>query len=148
MNLSESVGTIDTERLTLRAWTETDAEDLFEYAKNPNVGPHGGWKPHESVEESIEIINSLFLEKYQSWAIVLKETGKVIGSIGYEEDTIRKIERCRELGYALGEDQWGKGLMTEAAKAVLRYGFSHMKVLCEGQTKYITGRFEMSLAIR
>lgn len=128
MNLSESVGTIDTERLTLRAWTETDAEDLFEYAKNPNVGPHGGWKPHESVEESIEIINSLFLEKYQSWAIVLKETGKVIGSIGYEEDPIRKVERCRELGYALGEDQWGKGLMTEAAKAVLRYGFSQMNL--------------------
>lgn len=134
MKLSESVGTIDTERLTLRAWTETDAEDLFEYAKNPNVGPHGGWKPHESVEESIEIINSLFLEKYQSWAIVLKETGKVIGSIGYEEDPIRKIERCRELGYALAE----------SSKSVA----SSMKVLCEGQTKYITGRFEMSLAIR
>jgi ribosomal-protein-alanine N-acetyltransferase len=126
MNPRESIGTIDTERLRLRAWTVGDAEDLFDYAKNPNVGPHGGWKPHESVEESVDIINSLFLEKYQSWAIVLKETGKVIGSIGYEEDSIRKEEGCMELGYALAFDQWGKGLMTEAAKAVLHYGFSQM----------------------
>lgn len=45
-----------TERLVLRKWTETDADSLFEYAKNPEVGPVAGWPPHKSVEESKEVI--------------------------------------------------------------------------------------------
>lgn len=118
--------TIETERLILRDWSEEDADDLYEYARNPNVGPHGGWKPHESKEESLEIIKTLFLDKYDCWAIVYKESGKVIGSIGYEQDRKRPDIACRELGYALGEDYWGKGLMTEAARAVVRHGFEEL----------------------
>lgn len=53
--------TLETERLVLKAYSIEDAEGLYNYAKNPNVGPHAGWKPHESVEESLEIIESLFL---------------------------------------------------------------------------------------
>ena len=47
---------LETERLVLRMYTEDDAEGLFAYASNPNVGPRAGWKPHESPEESLEII--------------------------------------------------------------------------------------------
>ena len=115
--------TIETERLTLRDWIVDDVDDLYDYAKNPNVGPHGGWKPHESKTESLEIMQTLFINKYESWAIVHKKSGKVIGSIGYEPDPRRPEINCKELGYAMGEDYWGKGIMTEAAKAVLRYGF-------------------------
>lgn len=118
--------TLETERLLLRDWSIEDVDDLYDYAKNPNVGPHGGWKPHESKEESLEILQSLFLDKYDCWAIVEKQSGKVIGSIGYEIDVRRPGINCRELGYALGEDYWGKGLMTEAAKAVIQYGFKEM----------------------
>lgn len=124
----KTVGTIETKRLLLRNWMIEDANDLYRYAQNPNVGPHGGWKPHESIEESREIIRTLFLETYFSWAIVLKEQNLVVGSIGYEEDLLRKGISCMELGYALGEDYWGKGLMTEAAKAVLAYGFQTLQL--------------------
>ena len=119
---------IETERLILRDWNVDDVDDLYEYAKNPNVGPHGGWKPHESKTESFEIMNTLFLNKYECWAIVYKENGKVIGSIGYEEDVRRPEINCKELGYAMSEDYWGKGIMTEAAKAVLNYGFNKMNL--------------------
>lgn len=118
--------TIETERLILRDWNVEDVDDLYEYARNPNVGPHGGWKPHESKTESLEIMQTLFINEYDSWAIVFKENGKVIGSIGYEDDTKRPGINCKELGYAMSEDYWGKGIMTEAAKAAIRCGFDEM----------------------
>ena len=46
----------ETDRLFLRPWTEDDAESLFEYAKDPAVGPIAGWPVHKSVDNSIEII--------------------------------------------------------------------------------------------
>lgn len=119
---------IETERLFLRGFTLDDAADLYKYAQNPNVGPHAGWKPHESIEESLKIIEKLFLEKYHIWAMVDKKSGSVIGSIGYEEDTKRPGTGCMELGYAMSEEFWGKGLMTEAAEAVIRYGFKSMRL--------------------
>lgn len=120
--------TIETGRLILRDWNVDDLDDLYEYARNPNVGPHGGWKPHESKAESLEIMHTLFIDKYDSWAIVYKENGKVIGSIGYETDCKRPDTNCKELGYAMSEDYWGKGIMTEAAKAVLGHGFEEMEL--------------------
>lgn len=116
---------IETERLTLRMWDVEDLDDLFDYANNPNVGPLAGWKPHESKTESLEIMQTLFINKY-CWAIVYKEDGKVIGSIGFECDKKRPDINCRELGYAMSEDYWGKGIMTEAAMAVIRYGFEEL----------------------
>ena len=118
--------TIETERLRLREWTLDDVEDLYDYAKNPNVGPHGGWKPHADKAESLEILQTLFMDKYDSWAIVYRENRKAIGSIGYELDTKRPDINCRELGYAMSENYWGKGIMTEAAKAVIKYAFEEM----------------------
>ena len=51
---------LETKRTILRPFTEADAPDLFAYAKDPRVGPIAGWKPHESVEESREIIRTVF----------------------------------------------------------------------------------------
>ena len=120
--------TIETERLILRDWNIDDVDDIYDYAKNPNVGPHAGWKPHESKSESLEIMQTLFIEKYDSWAIVYKENGKVIGSIGYEPDVRRPGSMSRELGYALNEEYWGRGIMTEAAAAVLEFAFSQLEL--------------------
>lgn len=120
---------IETERLLLRPWRLEDAADMYAYAKNPNVGPNAGWKPHESVEESKAILESWIHsdEEEDIWAIVPKETGRVCGSIGLHQDGRRPgVPNCRELGYVLGQEQWGKGYMTEAAKAVLRYGFAEL----------------------
>lgn len=121
------VPTLETNRLILRMWKKKDAPALYEYAKNPNVGPHAGWKPHESVHESRMIISQLFLTN-MCWAIVDKESGKVIGSIGLEEDKFRPDVKSKELGYSLAEDHWKKGFMTEAAKRVIHYAFDDLKL--------------------
>ena len=67
---------IETKRLLLRPWREADAEELFRLASDPDVGPRAGWPPHKSVEESLEIINTVFNSDHV-WALVLKETGKL-----------------------------------------------------------------------
>lgn len=118
--------TIETERLILSKWSvRRDAKDLFEYAKNPNVGPNAGWAPHENVAESKMRIKKVFL-KSMIWKISLKGEGKAIGSIGFEPDKRRIDIKSRELGYSLSEDYWGRGIMTEAGQAVLKYAFEDL----------------------
>ena len=68
------------------------------------------------------------MKAYYSWAIILKEDDRLIGSIGYEKDPRRREINCLELGYALGEDCWGKGYMTEAANAALKHGFGALRL--------------------
>ena len=117
--------TIHTERLTLRAWAETDAEDFYAYAKHPEVGLNGGWPPHQSQAESLETIR-YFIEAADIWAIVLKATGKVIGSVGLHKDNKRPNIAVKELGFCLSADHWGQGFATEAAKAAITHGFHTM----------------------
>ncbi len=119
--------TIETERLTLRPWQETDVDDMFEYARDPEVGPNAGWPPHASREVSAQIIRK-FIEQGDVWAIVWKETGKVIGSVGLHTDQRRPGVNCKMLGYVLSRDYWGRGLMTEAAGAAIRYAFDELKL--------------------
>ena len=67
---------LETERLRLNGWnlSDEDIDGLYAYAKNPNVGPNAGWKPHESREESGKIIEELFLP-HEVWAIREKDKG-------------------------------------------------------------------------
>ena len=51
---------LETERLILRRWKDSDAEDLYQYAKDPDVGPIAGWPPHQSIDESRYIIEKVF----------------------------------------------------------------------------------------
>ena len=73
---------LQTDRLLLRRWTEQDADALYKYASNPNVGPRAGWPVHQSVEFSLEVIRRYFMND-DTWAIVLKSTNEPIGCIGY-----------------------------------------------------------------
>lgn len=116
---------LETERLVLRPWKETDAESLFEYAKDPDIGPIAGWPPHQNIEESLHIIKTVFIGP-ECYAICEKNTGKAIGAIelkmkGHTDMTDREDE-C-ELGYWLGKPFWGRGYMPEAATELLRHGF-------------------------
>ena len=70
-----------TERLILRPWKDEDAESLFEYAKDPKVGPIAGWPVHTSVENSLDIIRNV-LSAPETYAICLKSDNKAIGSVG------------------------------------------------------------------
>ena len=72
--------TMQTERLLLRRWEESDAEDLFRYARDPDVGPVCGWPPHQDVEESLSVIRNV-LSGPECYAVCLKEDRKAIGCI-------------------------------------------------------------------
>ena len=72
---------IVTERLVLRAWKESDAESLYKYARDPAIGPIAGWPPHTSVEDSLNVIRTVFSAP-ETYAVVLKETGEPVGSAG------------------------------------------------------------------
>lgn len=124
-----------TERLMLRRWEEGDARSLYEYARNPDVGPIAGWPPHKSVEESRDIIRNV-LSGAEAYAICLKSDNRAIGAIelklnGHTDMTDRDDE-C-ELGYWIGKPFWGQGMVPEAAKEMLRHAFEDMgmrKVWC------------------
>ena len=114
---------METERILLRYWQESDAEALFKYASDPDVGPRAGWPAHKSVEESREIIRTFFHNE-TTWAIVLKETGEAIGCIGYythETSNIPIGENDCEVGYWVGKPYWNRGICTEALKLMLDY---------------------------
>ncbi len=99
---------IETDRLILRAFSQTDLDDFNEYASVEGVGEMAGWKHHESKDESNKILNS-FIENDKVFAVILKESGKVIGSLGVEEysreDAFTEFNSYygRELGYALSK---------------------------------------------
>ena len=114
---------IETERLILRPVVRQDDKDIYEYAKGANVGPNAGWKPHESIDETREVMQSLFLDKENIWGIELKESSKLIGTIGFMSDPKRQNDRVKMLGYALGEKYWGLGIIPEAADALITYAF-------------------------
>lgn len=114
--------TIETARLLLRGFAEDDASDVYAYATSPRVGPAAGWKPHESAEESLSIVRR-FIKEDDVWAIVDRESGRVIGSLGLHLDGRQRAPGIRSLGYALAENHWGRGFATEAAKAALAYHF-------------------------
>lgn len=116
---------IETERLILRPWKRSDLDDLYDYAKNPSVGPNAGWPAHKNRSESKRVLGS-FIKSGEVFAIELKSSGKVIGSLGLHADKKRENERTRMIGYVLGEPYWGQGLMPEAVKRALAFAFEDL----------------------
>ena len=130
---------LETERLILRRWEKNDAESLYEYAKDPDVGPIAGWPAHRSIEESRDVIKNVFNGK-EAYAICLKTDNKAIGAVelklnGYTDMTERDDE-C-ELGYWLGKPFWGQGIVPEAVKEMLRHAFEEI-----GMTTVWVGYYE------
>ena len=134
---------LHTDRLILRSWEEKDAEDLYKYASHPEVGPIAGWPVHTSVENSREVIRDV-LSAPDTYAMVLKETGHPVGSIGLmvgKDSNLRVPDNEGEIGYWIGVPYWGQGLVPEAVREIMRYGFEDKqldKIWCgyfEGNTK-------------
>ncbi|MBP3441014.1 MAG: GNAT family N-acetyltransferase [Tidjanibacter sp.] len=120
------MATLTTPRLLLRPWREEDADTLFRWAQNPAVGPIAGWPAHRSPEESREIIRTVFSAP-ETYAIVLREEMIPIGAIAIKSGeglspSLRGTGDA-ELGYWLAEEYWGRGLMTEAARAIIERAF-------------------------
>jgi ribosomal-protein-alanine N-acetyltransferase len=128
LDLPEQFLTLQTPRLTLRKLEITDAEDIFAYASDPEVALYTSWEAHRSVSETYEYLNNIVFQLYRSgkgmaWGIVEKESLKLIGNCSLHTTL---IHRRAEMGYALSRAYWGKGLMTEAAKAAIAFGFHVM----------------------
>ncbi len=121
---------LETQRLRIRRLTMRDAEDIYAYSRDPLVAKHVLWDAQRHVGEAKSYIRAQ-IRKYRSgepasWGIELKETGRVIGTIGYmwwqpDNSTV-------EVGYSLAREYWGKGIMTEALREVLRYTFSTLRM--------------------
>ena len=117
---------IETERLILRPWIEEDAEILYRYASNPDIGSAAGWPVHTSVEESLEVIRTVFSAP-EIYAVVLKATGEPVGSCGLmSAERIHEAGadfRDAEIGYWIGKPYWGQGLIPEATRVLLARAF-------------------------
>lgn len=115
--------TLETKRLILRPWREEDAEELYRYACDPDVGPIAGWPVHTDIENSREIIRNVLSEE-GTFAVVLKETGLPVGCIGIMRNAnIPTKEKEAEIGYWIGKPYWGQGLIPEAVEECLRCCF-------------------------
>ena len=130
---------LETERLILRRWEESDAESLFEYARDPDVGPIAGWPAHQSLQESLHVIRNVFNGR-EAYAVCLKTDRKAIGAIELKLNGHTDMTDCNdecELGYWLGKPFWGQGIMPEAAKEILRHAFMDL-----GMSKVWVGYYE------
>ncbi|MBR5048638.1 MAG: GNAT family N-acetyltransferase [Erysipelotrichaceae bacterium] len=119
---------LTTDRLILRPWRQSDLEDFFAYASEDGVGQMAGWKPHENRQESQAILQR-FIDHKKTFAIEYQ--GRVIGSLGieeYDESIMPELaeKKCREIGYVLARDYWGRGLMPEAVREVIRWLFEEV----------------------
>lgn len=122
---------LETERLVLRPWRETDAEDLYKYAKDDRVGPIAGWPPHKSIKESAEIIRTVFAQE-GVYAVTLKGEDIAIGCIGLilgDKSNFSISEKEGEVSYWIGVPFWGKGLIPEAIREIVRHGFEDLKLI-------------------
>lgn len=84
---------METDKIIFPPWRESDAEVLFNYASDPDVGLRAGWPPHKSVEESLEVIRTVF-NNDTTWAIELRESGEAIGAMGYLSCEGNVMEKC------------------------------------------------------
>lgn len=122
---------LETKRLILRPWQDTDAASLYKYAQDPSIGTPAGWPPHTSIENSLTIIHTVFAAP-EVYAVVLKETCEPIGGIGFtfnepQQNNPLKYHEA-EIGYWIGKPYWGQGLIPEAVCCLLKRGFTELKL--------------------
>ena len=123
--------TLETERLTLRRFTVDDAEDMYRNLCSDNrVNKFLTWDLHKSIDETIELMKT-FEKRYENparycWAIVLKESNEVIGTIA--APTVKERIEAVEITYAIAFPFWGKGITAEGLKAVMAYLFKEVGV--------------------
>lgn len=122
--------TLETERLILRRISPTDEGDFYEYASDPEVPRYLLWAPHPNLEYTREYL--LYLESryavgdFFDWAIVLKESGRMIGTVGFTR--FRYEDDCGEVGYVLSRAYWGKGYAAEAISRIIAFGFDTLSL--------------------
>ena len=122
-------------RILLRPWQESDAEVLYKYASDPVVGERAGWPPHKSVEESREIIRTVFYDALCTWAIVWRETDEPIGAMGYGPSCNCNLPaRPGEpiVGYWVAKPYWNRGIAVDVGSYPTDHTVAvpHQRPLC------------------
>ena len=126
--LFSNMPTLETERFILRKISMDDTDDMFEYARNPYVTTFLTWSPHPDKGFTFEYIAYL-QNRYKSgdfydFAIVCKDTGKMIGTCGFTRFFFQ--HDGAEIGYVLNPEFHGKGIATEVVGRIIRYGFENL----------------------
>ena len=118
----------ETDNLLLRPWCESDAKCLFNFAKNPKIGPIAGWPPHVSVEDSLNIIRTVFAKK-ETYAVVKDDVPIGCAGLLFHPDTNHWWgEGSAELGYWIAEPYWGCGYAVEASQVLIKRAFDDLEV--------------------
>lgn len=133
MTLDWTPATLETERLILRPVTANDAAAVFMYASNPNITEFTLFETHQTIDDSRWFVNDYRQSRYVNrepdpLAIVLKSDplGSMVGALGAH--WVSQSNGTMEMGYSIAEPYWGKGLMTEACRALVRYVFAEFAV--------------------
>ena len=111
----------ETERLELRNIELKDTEDMFGIFSNEEVIRYLSWKQHKNLDDTKHVIETILEKKINLWVITLKETGKVIGSISI---SAKENPSIGEVGFMLSQDYWSQGIMKEALKKIIEFGFT------------------------
>jgi RimJ/RimL family protein N-acetyltransferase len=119
---------LETERLILRKMTPNDVETIFAYASDQEVSRYTIWDMHRSVEDSRAFLEHV-LGNYErgegsaDWGIVYKGDGRLVGTCAIQ---LGADNACAELGYVIHREYWGRGLVPEAVRAMIAFGFERM----------------------
>ena len=140
LNIFSNMPTLTTERLVLRPMRRDDSFDMYQYACREDVTEFLLWSPHRSrgyTEEYLKYIESRYaIGDFYDWAIVYKESGKMIGTCGFAN--IDTVNNTGELGYVLNPEFRGRELALEAAREVVRFGFEELS-LHRIEARYMQG---------
>ena len=123
---------IRTKRLILRQPTMRDAEWYFEYFSRPEIVWGGGEPGPKNMRKAREEFREYLVDLYQKrkgfrWIITIKGVGRPIGTLGFYKWSPTAGYQA-EMGYDLEKEHWGKGIMTEAMRAVINFGFEKMEL--------------------
>ena len=111
-----------TERLIIRNFKFSDDKDLYEMCKDPLTAYNAGWTPHPNINATRNVVLNYSCGD-ETFAVILKENNKLIGTISLYKSNLRKSINCRELGFCMNKIYRNLGYMTEAVEAILYYGF-------------------------
>ena len=121
---------LETERLILRPLKMSDARDMYAYAKDTEVSRHVLWDAHRNIWDSRQFLRAAIRQyrwgKPGSFAITLRESGRMIGTIGFM--WVNYEYKSAEVGYSLSREYWNRGIMTEALRQVVEFGFQELRL--------------------
>lgn len=126
----ENIPTLETNRLILRKMSLDDTDEMYEYAKSPQVTKYLTWSPHVNKAYTFEYLSYL-QTRYKSgdffdWSIILKDSEKMIGTCGFTRFDYHN--NSAEIGYVINPEYSGQGIATEATSRVIRFGFEALSL--------------------